>query len=88
MFIFMLTVAPGGNNLATTCYKDFLGLATINMYYYYYYYYYSASCSGWNKSTIKKKKIFSFSLTLKKKILFRWAIQASPFEECDCMRTP
>ena len=37
---FMLTVAPGGNNLATICYKDFLGLATINMYYYYYY-----SCS-------------------------------------------
>ena len=37
---FMLTVAPGGNNLATICYKDFLGLATINMYYYYYYYYY------------------------------------------------
>ena len=36
---FMLTVAPGGNNLATICYKDFLGLATINMYYYYYYYY-------------------------------------------------
>ena len=36
----MLTVAPGGNNLATICYKDFLGLATINMYYYYYYYYY------------------------------------------------
>ena len=35
----MLTVAPGGNNLATICYKDFLGLATINMYYYYYYYY-------------------------------------------------
>ena len=35
---FMLTVAPGGNNLATICYKDFLGLATINMYYYYYYY--------------------------------------------------
>ena len=34
----MLTVAPGGNNLATICYKDFLGLATINMYYYYYYY--------------------------------------------------
>ena len=33
---FMLTVAPGGNNLATICYKDFLGLATINMYYYYY----------------------------------------------------
>ena len=33
----MLTVAPGGNNLATICYKDFLGLATINMYYYYYY---------------------------------------------------
>ena len=25
----MLTVAPGGNNLATICYKDFLGLATI-----------------------------------------------------------
>ena len=38
---FMLTVAPGGNNLATICYKDFLGLATINMYYYYYYYYYT-----------------------------------------------
>ena len=36
----MLTVAPGGNNLATICYKYFLGLATINMYYYYYYYYY------------------------------------------------
>ena len=36
----MLTMAPGGNNLATICYKDFLGLATINMYYYYYYYYY------------------------------------------------
>ena len=35
----MLTVAPGGNNLATICYNDFLGLATINMYYYYYYYY-------------------------------------------------
>ena len=35
---FMLTVAPGGNNLANICYKDFLGLATINMYYYYYYY--------------------------------------------------
>ena len=34
---FMLTVATGGNNLATICYKDFLGLATINMYYYYYY---------------------------------------------------
>ena len=33
-----ITVAPGGNNLATICYKDFLGLATINMYYYYYYY--------------------------------------------------
>ena len=28
----MLTVAPGGNNLATICYKYFLGLATINMY--------------------------------------------------------
>ena len=36
----MLTVAPGGNNLATICYKDFLDLATINIYYYYYYYYY------------------------------------------------
>ena len=34
------SVAPGGNNLAAICYKDFLGLATINMYYYYYYYYY------------------------------------------------
>ena len=34
----MLTVAPGGNNLATICCQDFLGLATINMYYYYYYY--------------------------------------------------
>ena len=33
----MLTVAPGGNNLATICYKE---VATINMYYYYYYYYY------------------------------------------------
>ena len=41
---FMLTVAPGGNNLATICYNDFLGLATINMYYYYYYYYYY--CNG------------------------------------------
>ena len=29
---FMLTVAPGGNNLGTICSKDFLGLATINMY--------------------------------------------------------
>ena len=38
----IFTVAPGGNNLATICYKDFLGLATINMYYYYYYYYYSS----------------------------------------------
>ena len=42
----MLTVAPGGNNLATICYKDFLGLATINMYYYYYYYYYSLARLG------------------------------------------
>ena len=33
-----MVVAPSGNNLATICYKDFLGLATINMYYYYYYY--------------------------------------------------
>ena len=46
----MLTVAPGGNNLATICYKDFLGLATINMYYYYYYYYYQ---SLWGFSRIK-----------------------------------
>ena len=53
---FMLTVAPGGNNLATICYKDFLGLATINMYYYYYYYYY----------TDLKKSLF-FIARLKKK---------------------
>ena len=42
----MLTVAPGGNNLATICYNDFLGLATINMYYYYYYYYYNHSATA------------------------------------------
>ena len=35
---FMLTVAPGGNNLAPMCYKDFLGLATVDMCCCYYYY--------------------------------------------------
>ena len=29
----MLIVPTGGNNLETICSKDFLGLATINMYY-------------------------------------------------------
>ena len=49
---FMLTVAPGGNNLATICYKDFLGLATINMYYYYYYYYYYCNSTVWTVSYV------------------------------------
>ena len=32
-------MAPGGNNLANICYKDFLGLSTINYVLLYYYYY-------------------------------------------------
>ena len=49
----MLTVAPGGNNLATICYKDFLGLATINMYYSYYYYYGSTEENALKVTAVK-----------------------------------
>ena len=55
----MLTVAPGGNNLATICYKDFLGLATINMYYYYYYYYYFTA-NPFKKQCNKKYLVGSY----------------------------
>ena len=57
---FMLTVAPGGNNLATICYKDFLGLATINMYYYYYYYYYFIDSAGLFQVDLKFRSEASF----------------------------
>ena len=64
---FMLTVAPGGNNLATICYKDFLGLATINMYYYYYYYYYS--CLAFSLVFIRRHLSFC-SLCCDKLLIF------------------
>ena len=61
----MLTVAPGGNNLATICYKDFLGLATINMYYYYYYYYvysYTILCFATHVDMINQPIFVTYNL--------------------------
>ena len=72
---FMLTVAPGGNNLVTICYKDFLGLATINMYYYYcycyYYYYYGQHLlqQPLSKNAVAMKRMFYKNIKTKVHLL-------------------